>query len=342
MLSCHSPSRPKKTKPGRGQQRDLPVAEQPRRGSRGDGDHAEPADHRDRPAEDGWGSGPGRRSTSSSTTRRIALKKYRNSGLVPAAPMASLMLVEPAVQRGRAPAPPSVSVSMPRSDEQHSQRPRRRAATPTTHAAAGAGGRRRPPDRVDGAAHHGDGSSRCRLRPGDDGEDLLVADDAEQLAVGDDLDRAVGARAPRRVASRTTTSGPSSGPSSGSPGCGRAHDPAQGEHVGARARRGRSRARSRRRAPRRARRRVPTWTSSPSRMIRIRSPSLSASDRSWVMNTIVLPTSRCSRMTSVCMSRRISGSSAENGSSKSRTSGSTASARARPTRCCMPPESWSG
>ena len=31
-------------------------------------------------------------------------------------------------------------------------------------------------------------------------------------------------------------------------------------------------------------------------MIRIRSPSLSASDRSWVMNTIVLPTSWCSRI----------------------------------------------
>ena len=53
------------------------------------------------------------------------------------------------------------------------------------------------------------------------------------------------------------------------------------------------------------------------------------------MNIIVLPTSWWSRMTSFCMSRRISGSSALNGSSKSITSGSTASARARPTRCCM-------
>jgi glycine betaine/proline transport system permease protein len=33
---------------------------------------------------------------------------------------------------------------------------------------------------------------------------------------------------------------------------------------------------------------------------------------------------------------------AENGSSNSITDGSTASARARPTRCCMPPECWSG
>ena len=48
------------------------------------------------------------------------------------------------------------------------------------------------------------------------------------------------------------------------------------------------------------------------------------------MKTIVLPTSSCSRMTSFCMSRRISGSSAENGSSNSSSVGSTASARARP------------
>lgn len=39
------------------------------------------------------------------------------------------------------------------------------------------------------------------------------------------------------------------------------------------------------------------------------------------MNTMVLPTSWCSRMTSFCMSRRIIGSSAEKGSSKKSTSG---------------------
>ena len=42
------------------------------------------------------------------------------------------------------------------------------------------------------------------------------------------------------------------------------------------------------------------------------------------------------------MPRRINGSSAEKASSKMRTSGSTARARARPTRCCMPPLSWLG
>ena len=115
-----------------------------------------------------------------------------------------------------------------------------------------------------------------------------------------------------------TTFGPSSGPSSRVAGLRRPHDPAQGEHVRPAARRGRSRARSRRPAHRPARRPCRSAPAAPSRMIRIRSPSLSASDRSWVMKTIVLPTSWCSRMTSFCMSRRISGSSAENGSSKSR------------------------
>jgi hypothetical protein len=43
-----------------------------------------------------------------------------------------------------------------------------------------------------------------------------------------------------------------------------------------------------------------------------------------------------------CMSLRMSGSSAENASSISRIGASLVSARARPTRCCMPPESWFG
>ena len=60
------------------------------------------------------------------------------------------------------------------------------------------------------------------------------------------------------------------------------------------------------------------------------------------MKIIVFFTSRWRRITSSCMSRRISGSSALNGSSNSMISGSVASARARPTRCCIPPESSSG
>ena len=50
----------------------------------------------------------------------------------------------------------------------------------------------------------------------------------------------------------------------------------------------------------------------------------------------------CRRRNSSCISRRISGSSAENGSSRNHSSGSTASERAMPTRCCWPPESSRG
>ena len=126
------------------------------------------------------------------------------------------------------------------------------------------------------------------------------------------------------------------------PGVGVAHDPAQRQDVRLRhvpdevARR--SRRPARRRAPRAAR----PGRSRPSRMITMWSPSLSASARSWVMKIIVLPTSWWSRMTSFCMSRRISGSRALNGSSKSITSGSTASARASPTRCCCRPRAGPG
>ena len=60
------------------------------------------------------------------------------------------------------------------------------------------------------------------------------------------------------------------------------------------------------------------------------------------MKTIVWPVSTWRRQTSSCMSRRINGSRALNGSSYSITAGSVANARATPTRCCMPPESWSG
>ena len=42
------------------------------------------------------------------------------------------------------------------------------------------------------------------------------------------------------------------------------------------------------------------------------------------------------------ISVRVWASSAENGSSSSSTAGSTASARAMPTRWRMPPESWCG
>ena len=58
------------------------------------------------------------------------------------------------------------------------------------------------------------------------------------------------------------------------------------------------------------------------------------------MKTMVLFSIRCRRRNSSCICRRISGSSAEKGSSRNQSSGPTASERAMPTRCCWPPESW--
>src|SRR3984957_14778600 len=56
---------------------------------------------------------------------------------------------------------------------------------------------------------------------------------------------------------------------------------------------------------------------------------------------IVFFRSFCRSSSSSCNLSRISGSRAENGSSISRMSASVAKARARPTRCCMPPDnSW--
>ncbi len=74
----------------------------------------------------------------------------------------------------------------------------------------------------------------------------------------------------------------------------------------------------------------------------IRSPSLTASLKSWVTKTMVLPRSDCSRINSSCSSPRVMGSTAPNGSSISSTGGSAASARATPTRCCCPPDNCRG
>ena len=83
---------------------------------------------------------------------------------------------------------------------------------------------------------------------------------------------------------------------------------------------------------------VPICCISPSRMMAIRSPSLTASSRSCVINTMVFFIFDCKASNSSCICTRISGSSAEKASSISRTSGSLARARASPTRCCMPPD----
>ena len=60
------------------------------------------------------------------------------------------------------------------------------------------------------------------------------------------------------------------------------------------------------------------------------------------MKTMVRPSSACSVSSSACSCERISGSSAEKASSIRMMSVSLHSARARPTRCCMPPDSCAG
>ena len=66
-----------------------------------------------------------------------------------------------------------------------------------------------------------------------------------------------------------------------------------------------------------------------------------ANDISWVASSIVMPVSRSARTTS-STSPTSSGSSADVISSSSITSGPMASERAMATRCCWPPDSWSG
>jgi hypothetical protein len=60
------------------------------------------------------------------------------------------------------------------------------------------------------------------------------------------------------------------------------------------------------------------------------------------MTTIVVPSSRLIRLSSARTSFVVSGSSALVASSASRIRGDVASARAMPTRCFCPPESWLG
>ena len=63
---------------------------------------------------------------------------------------------------------------------------------------------------------------------------------------------------------------------------------------------------------------------------------------SWVTTTIVAPRfARSSRIKSSSR-RELIGSSPADGSSKNRMSGSSAIARARPARFCMPPLIWLG
>ena len=86
---------------------------------------------------------------------------------------------------------------------------------------------------------------------------------------------------------------------------------------------------------------VPNYVEIPSAMNTTFVETSRANAISWVTTIIVRPSFARLRMTS-STSPTICGSSALVGSSKSRTSGSIASARAIATRCFWPPESWEG
>jgi hypothetical protein len=71
----------------------------------------------------------------------------------------------------------------------------------------------------------------------------------------------------------------------------------------------------------------------------IRSDISTASARSWVIRSVVLPVSAIVPAKLFCSKSLVWASSAENGSSSRMISGSMASVRASAARCRMPPES---
>ena len=87
---------------------------------------------------------------------------------------------------------------------------------------------------------------------------------------------------------------------------------------------------------------VPTWRMRPSDSTAMRSERLNASLWSWVTKIVVTPSLRWISFNSSCIEPRRFLSSAENGSSSSSTFGEIASARARATRCCWPPDNCRG
>ena len=87
---------------------------------------------------------------------------------------------------------------------------------------------------------------------------------------------------------------------------------------------------------------VPVSTTRPESMTATRSATARTTSISWVISTIVIPSSRLTRRSRLRTSCVVSGSSADVDSSASSSSGLVASARAMPTRCFWPPESCSG
>src|ERR1700730_10663936 len=89
---------------------------------------------------------------------------------------------------------------------------------------------------------------------------------------------------------------------------------------------------------------VAGWSTTrrPSSISAIRSARSRASRRSWVTKMTAFCMRCCSARNSFCISDLVMGSSAPKASSRIRIGGSAARARATPTRCRWPPESWLG
>mmetsp|Transcript_18332 Transcript_18332/g.29387 ORF Transcript_18332/g.29387 Transcript_18332/m.29387 type:complete len:111 (+) Transcript_18332:3827-4159(+) len=85
----------------------------------------------------------------------------------------------------------------------------------------------------------------------------------------------------------------------------------------------------------------PSSAMTPWSIKQTRSASSRANPISWVASTMVIPSSRSLRSTS-STSPTSSGSRADVISSKSIVCGCIAKARITATRCCCPPDSWSG
>ena len=95
-------------------------------------------------------------------------------------------------------------------------------------------------------------------------------------------------------------------------------------------------------AVRRARPGRPCCTTRPASITAISSPIDSASSSSGVAKTMVVPSVRCSRLSSARMSWRSLASRLVSGSSSSRMRGWAISARPSASRCCSPPDSVPG
>ena len=220
MLSCHSRGSPKKSEAGQGQQRDPRVADGPsrpsrrcrrRRASRSAGPAAADGRLGDQLLE---------KVTRLSMTSRDLVEEVQEERVGVAVGADRVVdVVEPAVQTGevrrrRARGCPGPAAGDSTSDPATAATARTGRSRPA-RAAARVGAR----PRVAASAARGHGTRRLP-RPTTTARISSSPTTPEQLAVLDDLDRLRRAASTARAASRTTTSGPSSGPSSASSGRG--------------------------------------------------------------------------------------------------------------------------